>query len=111
VLRHLWPGNVRELRNVMEQCALMAADETIEAATLPLAPNPQEFDPSAPESSHADPLSARSNGGRIAEVERGLIVAALDNAAGNVTRAAEALGITRDTLRYRMDKYKLRAPH
>jgi two-component system response regulator AtoC len=41
-------------------------------------------------------------------VEHDLIEQALQQAGGNVTLAAEALGITRDTLRYRMDKHKLR---
>ena len=47
-------------------------------------------------------------GGTLAAVERDLIKKALADAGGNVTEAARALGISRDTLRYRIEKYRLR---
>lgn len=92
-----WPGNVRELRNVMEQAALLTVGERIMAADL----NLREPAPL----SHPD---ARPNVPTLGNAERDLIVQALKSANGNVTVAATALGISRDTLRYRMDRHSLR---
>jgi two-component system, NtrC family, response regulator AtoC len=100
LLIHPWPGNIRELRNVMEQACMMCARDAIDVADL----NLRELPPIAN-------LSARAlNGGEssLNEVERGLIVNALRQNGGNVTNAAQALGISRDTLRYRMEKHALR---
>ncbi len=92
-----WPGNVRELRNVMEQAALLTVGERIMAIDL----NLREPAPLG----HPD---ARSNAPTLGNAERDLIVQALKGANGNVTVAAQALGISRDTLRYRMDRHSLR---
>jgi two-component system response regulator AtoC len=88
MLVHPWPGNVRELRNVLEQAALLNTQATIDAAQLGLA---------------AAPAQAAS----LPEIERKALLNALQNNGWNVSRAARALGITRDTLRYRMDKHGL----
>jgi len=52
--------------------------------------------------------SAPAGGATLASIERELIVSALKRVDGNVTMAAQELGITRDTLRYRMEKHGLR---
>ncbi len=88
-----WPGNVRELRNVMERAALLAAGTTVTAADLGLRGT-------------AGPAMPHGTD-RLADHELKLIVAALRETRGNVTNAAKALGISRDTLRYRMDKFGL----
>ena len=107
---HTWPGNVRELRNVIEQSVIMATGDVIEAPQLMLARLDQ---PSAqPGVAPAVPLtmSAGAIGGTLPEIERRLIQKALDAARWNVSKAARDLGVSRDTLRYRMEKFALKAP-
>jgi DNA-binding NtrC family response regulator len=99
IRRHSWPGNVRELRNVLEQAALLSVGVGITADDLSLWEPP----PLRDQNGGGDP-----GGATLVDVERDLIVRALQQAGGNVTVAAQALGITRDTLRYRMDKHQLR---
>ncbi|MFO0995221.1 MAG: sigma-54 dependent transcriptional regulator [Alphaproteobacteria bacterium] len=111
--RHGWPGNVRELRNVMEQAALLSQGREIDAADLALQRGSILEPPGAP--SPDAPATAGSAdgeeapGGRLAAVERDLIKKALADSGGNVTEAARILGISRDTLRYRIEKYRLRS--
>jgi two-component system, NtrC family, response regulator AtoC len=101
LLAHPWPGNVRELRNVLEQAVLMGQRAEIDAAQLGLvamaaAPAPIEAARSAP------PPPAL-----LPEIERQALLHALRSNGWNVSRAARALGITHDTLRYRIDKHGL----
>ncbi len=103
MLAYGWPGNVRELRNVIEQTVLLATAPDIEAAQLPFCavlgnPRPDAERPASP--GEAGSLS-------LERVERELLVQALDRAAGNVTQAARFLGVSRDTLRYRIEKHGL----
>ena len=94
-----WPGNVRELRNIIEQTVLLAQNETIDAADLSL---PQLAPPAA---KHAA-LNV-SDGVELASVERDLIRQALEKTGWNITQAARMLGISRDTLRYRIERHRL----
>lgn len=96
-----WPGNVRELRNLCERMSILLAGKTIEVENLPTeiknVHKPlQESIVSLPES-----------GISLEKVEIELIQQALDKTAGNRSRAARLLGLTRDTLLYRMKKYTL----
>jgi DNA-binding NtrC family response regulator/tetratricopeptide (TPR) repeat protein len=106
LLAYPWPGNVRELVNVMERVALLseASAVTAELLALPAAPVA-----SAPSTASADPNPPGSPGlaDALGNVERAHLLDALRQTAGNVTRAAARLGISRDTLRYRMAKYGL----
>ncbi len=108
LLQHSWPGNVRELRNAVEQAVLLSTQERIEPQHLALnrglalprveGPRPEAGRPR---------LALPSEGISLEEVERDLVVQALDRTTGNVTQAAKLLGMSRDTLRYRMEKYRL----
>lgn len=101
-----WPGNVRELRNVVERCVLLSEGAVFPAQWLQLPPG-----------SHPQP--ARENGeglwlpldGSITldEMDRRIVKAALERASFNITAAARLLGSTRQTLRYRAQKYGLKA--
>jgi DNA-binding NtrC family response regulator len=93
-----WPGNVREMRNVLEQTVLLAAEKTVQ-------PDDIVLPDVAPDRSTAAPGAGESL--ELAAVERDLIRQALAQCAGNVTQAARQLGISRDTLRYRMGKHGL----
>ncbi|MBT9289824.1 sigma-54 interaction domain-containing protein [Prosthecodimorpha staleyi] len=99
LLRHVWPGNIRELRNVIEQASLMRARDQIEDADLALREPAPLIAPAGRQP--ADAIG-------LVDAERTLIVEALRQQGGNVTLAARRLGVSRDTLRYRMDKFALR---
>jgi len=96
---HPWPGNVRELRNVCERLSILLAGRTIEENNLPheiLAP---------PTSAGNGQFVLPEAGIELEKVELDLIQQALARTKGNRTRAARLLGISRDTLLYRMQKY------
>ena len=93
-----WPGNVRELRNVVRSAFIMA-DETIDVDDLP-----QEITGDRPAGRGAAPELAAA-GATLADVEKKLILATLDECDGNRTRTAEALGISVKTLYNRLKAY------
>jgi two-component system, NtrC family, response regulator AtoC len=97
-----WPGNVRELRNLMEQVVAMSDTPAI----LP------EHLPSALRAPSRRPTSASSDDLReqVRAYERDRIAAALERCAGNQTKAAELLGISRRTLLNRLDEFGLPRP-
>lgn len=108
LLNYAWPGNVRELRNMIEQIVLLSRQEVIEPGQLVLTSDlirPEKREAADPGS--LSRLRIPSEGISLEGVERDLVVQALEQTGGNVTRAAKLLGLTRDTLRYRMEKYKL----
>lgn len=108
-LRHYsWPGNVRELRNGIEHAVLLAGDGVVDVHHLALCP---ALTASASESATAL-LSGQAfpdEGIDLERLEQQLIGQALGKTGWNVTRAAKLLGLSRDTLRYRMEKYRLSA--
>ena len=99
LVQHPWPGNVRELRNSLEQAVLLHRGQVIEADHLSLSwiePSPE-------------PVAAPGEAATLPELERQALLQALERNAWNVTRAARELGISRDTLRYRIEKFSLNA--
>jgi DNA-binding NtrC family response regulator len=88
---HAWPGNVRELKNVVERAALLAGGQPIAAAALGL---PEDVDAQC---------ASRS----LDEPSRAAVEAALEAAHGVVSRAAHALGLSRQALYRRMERYGL----
>ena len=94
---HTWPGNVRELRNIVERAMLLTDSDTLEAADFPvIAPTPDYGE-------HPFELPAR--GISLDVVERSLVVQALMRTAWNQTRAAKLLGVNRDQIHYRIEKF------
>lgn len=100
--RHPWPGNLRQLSNVLRTAVVMADDEmSIRGDHLP-----DDFfedlaaSPSAPLQGAASPMPGRGHGGdqRLEDIELSVIQQALDRAGGNVSAAARALGISRNTI-------------
>lgn len=98
-----WPGNVRELRNSIERCILLAEDERFPQQWLGL--------PGIPAPSNNDGAVRLPLDGSLSlnEMERRIIETALAHTAGNVTAAARLLKATRETLRYRIQKYNLQS--
>jgi DNA-binding NtrC family response regulator len=106
LLGHAWPGNVRELANLLERVVLLHDAEDIGADALGLAAAPAR--PSGVAVDADDVRVDFSRGGlNLLRLERRLIVEALEAARGNRRRAAELLGISTETLRYRMEKHGL----
>jgi DNA-binding NtrC family response regulator len=103
---YAWPGNVRELRNAVEQAVLLARGEVIDVAQFPACANPPH--PAPPAAFDAKSPAPAETSMNLGEVERDLMVQALTRTGWNVTRAAQLLGISRDTLRYRMEKYQVK---
>lgn len=110
LLGYAWPGNVRELHNMMEQVVLMASGPEIDAAQLPLSSAlPTPFTAASSTTASTQPAPATAGALNLGEMEKRLLTEALERTHGNVTRAAELLGLTRDALRYRMEKYGINA--
>jgi DNA-binding NtrC family response regulator len=89
---HEWPGNVRELRNSIERAKLLARGNKVAASDLNL-PLPQRV---APRESD--------------QVSKEALEASLKEAGGNISRAAQILGISRQALYRRMERFNLRPP-
>jgi len=101
LVAYRWPGNVRELANALERVALLSVTDEITAAML-------DFLVRTPADAAA--VSAPPVPGSLDDALRGHVEAALRATGGNIRRTAAALGISRNTLRARMDKYGLRHP-
>jgi len=96
--RYQWPGNVRELRNAIERAMLLADRELLEPgdfSTLTGSVAPTHF-------------QLPPEGVNLDELERQLLVQALERAAGNQTHAGQLLGINRDQVRYRIEKFGMK---
>jgi DNA-binding NtrC family response regulator/tetratricopeptide (TPR) repeat protein len=106
LLAYRWPGNVRELANLMERVTLLLDTHRVTAASLELE-NPRDR-PSIDDGG-IGVQEATSLEQAVGEVERARIRQALQATGWNISHAAERLGVTRNTLRYRLTKYGLRA--
>ena len=106
---YAWPGNVRELSNVIERAVLLKSGATLEADDLALRPMASSDEAAArnPDTTLAIDLS---KGIVLDDLERTIIEAVLGRTNWNRTRAAQMLGLSRETLRYRIEKYNLKAP-
>ena len=105
-----WPGNVRELSHVIERAVLWSRGPTIDVEHLSLtspadAGPPPEPRNASPAHSDAPPLPPQ--GVDLGQWEKSVIEQAMREAGGNQTKAARRLGISRDTLRYRLRKFGL----
>ncbi len=92
LLRHAWPGNVRELRNVIQRAGLLSAGGRIEAADLNL------------------PKSSAAKATNVREPDRAGIEAALARAGGVIAQAAAELGLSRQALYRRMERFGITLP-
>ncbi|MBI3013952.1 MAG: sigma-54-dependent Fis family transcriptional regulator [Candidatus Tectomicrobia bacterium] len=102
LLEYDWPGNVRELRNVVERAIILGNEDWIMPDQLP-----REIFAKTSESAREEFFRLPGAGVNLEEVEKALIAQALSRTLGNQIQAAKLLGISRDTLRYRMKKYNL----
>jgi two-component system response regulator AtoC len=98
LVAYAWPGNVRELRNLLERILILESGDTILPEHLP----PEITAPTA--SAGSTRFTLPPQGIRLDEVEMDFVRQALRMVDGNQTRAANLLGISRDALRYRLQK-------
>jgi DNA-binding NtrC family response regulator len=97
--QYQWPGNVRELRNAIERAMLLIDRDRLEPedfTTLTRSVGPTQF-------------RLPPDGVNLEDVERQLLTQALERAGGNQSHAAQLLGINRDQVRYRIEKFGLKA--
>ena len=97
-----WPGNIRELRNAIERAMLLSDGDELSDADFPLATGV------APRL--GDGVQLPAHGIDLEQLERSLVVQALERSGWNQTRAATLLGVNRDQIRYRIEKFDLQKP-
>lgn len=102
LVNHHWPGNVRELKNIIERAVLFEEGELLTGNNISLAERPAEK-PGDPA-----PITIPEQGVSLYDIERSLIIQALHKANHNKTKAARLLNISRETLKYRLKKYKIK---
>ena len=93
-----WPGNVRELRNVIERAMLLSDGDRLDAG---------DFSAMAKAVSAGNEFELPATGVDLEQLERSLLIQALRRCHGNQTRAGGLLGLNRDQIRYRIDKFGL----
>ena len=97
-----WPGNVRELRNAVERAMLLCSSDTLEPIDFPIVV--------APGTAPDGPIELPLHGMNLESVEKSLVIQALERTGWNQTRAAKLLGLNRDQIRYRIEKFDLAQP-
>jgi DNA-binding NtrC family response regulator len=112
LLSYSWPGNVRELRNMLEQTVLLAQSDTIAAHQLNVCLSLVDDPPIIQEAQHHEPRPVYNGteSMNLPEVERDMVRKMLDKTDWNVTKSARLLGLSRDMLRYRIEKLGLSRP-
>src|SRR3954453_18452593 len=96
---HGWPGNIRELRNAVERAMLLSDEEVLQS---------DDFTIGGPSAVRlGDRVELPPGGIDLEQLERSLLVQALERTQWNQTRAAGLLGLNRDQIRYRIEKFHL----
>jgi transcriptional regulator with GAF, ATPase, and Fis domain len=97
-----WRGNVRELRNAVERAMLLADTTELNESHFPTL--------SAPDGDPSTAMGLPLEGINLDSLEQSLVVQALERSGWNQTRAATLLGLNRDQIRYRIEKFELQKP-
>jgi len=93
-----WPGNVRELRNVIERAMLLCEGDRLE---------PEDFAALRMSATTEEGFELPAKGLDLEQLERNFVMQALKRSVGNQTKAAALLGLNRDQIRYRIEKFGL----
>jgi DNA-binding NtrC family response regulator len=96
---HGWPGNIRELRNTVERAMLLSETDVLQVDDFTIG--------GVGSVKLGDRVELPPNGIDLDELERSLVVQALERTQWNQTRAAGLLGLNRDQIRYRIEKFHL----
>ncbi|HDP67194.1 MAG TPA: sigma-54-dependent Fis family transcriptional regulator [Candidatus Marinimicrobia bacterium] len=102
LVSHSWPGNVRELKNIIERAVLFEEGELLTGKNISLSETSTQI-PKDPAQ-----ITIPEQGISLYDIERSLIIQALHKASYNKTRASKLLKISRETLKYRLKKYKIK---
>lgn len=112
MMSYSWPGNVRELRNMLEQTVLLTPTSTIGPSQLTLCPSLMMSEGAAavPDAAAISVPGEVVDSLSLPEMERDMVIRSLDRTDWNVTKSARLLGLSRDMLRYRIEKLGLVRP-
>jgi DNA-binding NtrC family response regulator len=102
IQRHPWPGNVRELRNAIERAMLLSDGPLLDASDFSAG--------GAVPMRLGESVELPAGGLDLEQLERSLVVQALERTGWNQTKAAALLGLNRDQIRYRVEKFHLERP-
>jgi two-component system response regulator AtoC len=93
-----WPGNIRELRNAIERAMLLAEGPELTTDQFPVVSATARL---------TEAVELPATGIDLEQLERSLVMQALERSGWNQTKAAALLGLNRDQIRYRIEKFKL----
>lgn len=99
-----YPGNVRQLESAIERAVLLAESDTLELEDLP----PEMQTPQTPAAISDVNFALPPNGINFEDVERSLIMQAMERTDNNITKSAKLLGLTFRTLQYRLEKFGIK---
>ncbi len=99
IKHHPWPGNIRELRNAIERAMLLSEGAMLEASDFSAG--------GAVAMRLGESVELPAAGLDLEQLERSLVVQALERTGWNQTKAAALLGLNRDQIRYRVEKFQL----
>lgn len=105
LLNYSWPGNVRQLESAIKRAVLLSEGEEIDVEDLPVEIRQSTAEPTAHFSYRLPP-----EGISFEDLERSLILQAMEQADWNITKAAKLLGLTFRTLQYRLEKFNIQKP-
>lgn len=103
-----WPGNVRELQHIIESSMNFAQDRIIRTVHLPVYLSEKELESSTMIEDIYNLGQSRSLDDVLEGMEKQMIIKALEESKGNITKAASILKITRQRLHYKLDKYRIK---
>lgn len=104
VNEYSWPGNVRQLESAMKRAILLCEGEYIDEEDLPIEIRQNGEQPSG------FAFKLPPEGISFEELERSVIIQAMEQSEWNITRAAKLLGLTFRTLQYRLEKFEIQRP-
>ena len=104
LLDYNYPGNVRQLESAIERAVLLAENDHITVEDLP----PEIAETTRPTLVLADGFKLPANGINFEEVEKSLILQAMERTDNNITKSAKLLGLTFRTLQYRLEKFGIK---
>jgi len=102
LIKHNWPGNVRELKNAIERAVLFEQGEVLYGGSISFAEKDER------KNIDTSKIDISNQGVSLYDIERSLIIQALHKANFNQTKAAKLLGLTRETLKYRLKKFNIK---
>jgi len=105
IMNYSWPGNVRQLESAIERALLLAEGDEITAEDLPV-----EIRQTA-QVEGTGGFKLPPEGISFEDLERSLIIQAMEQTGWNITRAAKLLGLSFRTMQYRLDKFGIKRPN